>query len=563
MVFDEPRGIGETLSLIRELSHECAALGGPQAQGLNALVRLNTVAAYREVVERKLDIPAVYDEAQISDYLYARQIKALVEKQGFLDLGYDRENEAVLKFIAAEKNCRVTNERLWTQRPKWDVSGVLYTAQRIIAAILGPVPSYADLPFFFGPGASTNVVGRVASFRTKLAAPMQCSQSLVEGLGEFLEEFPLWCDCVATEHLNDAWRVNVEVRPARLGFVPKTSKTDRTICVEPSLNALGQKGIGAYMKKRLGLFGVNLRDQGVNQRLAHLGSLDGSLATIDLSSASDTVSYALVMSLLPSGWFSLLDRFRSECVEVPGGVLELEKFSSMGNAYTFELESLIFYALALAVCDSLDLIGEPIFARDPDGVTRLQRCRWNLAVFGDDIIIPSGAFSSLVEVLNWCGFVVNNDKSFSMGNFRESCGADWLFGFDVRPWYLKDEVSERSLYISHNFFIRKGERSLARICESRTMKTHRLYGPDGYGDGHLIGSYSLRPARDGWDGGYFRSRRGVTVHHVRKYQTDVLIPAYAVAARMGEENPVDPYVVRGTKGYRTTSIYTMRRGIFF
>jgi len=93
------------------------------------------------------------------------------------------------------------------------------------------------------------------------------------------------------------------------------------------------------MKKRLGLFGVNLRDQSVNQRYALLGSIDGSLATIDLSSASDTVSYALVMSLLPSGWFDLLDLFRSECVEVPGGVIELEKFSSMGNAYTFELRA--------------------------------------------------------------------------------------------------------------------------------------------------------------------------------------------------------------------------------
>jgi len=563
MVFDETKGIGETLSLVRELSHECAALGGPQAQGLNALVQLNTVAAYREVIERKLDVPTVDDVAQINDYLYGRQIKALVEKQGFLDLGYDRENEAVLKFIAAEKQCRVVNERLWTQRPNWDVGGVLYTAQRIIAAILGPVPPYADLPFFFGPGASTNVVGRVASFRTKLAAPMQCSQSLVSGLGEFLSEFPLWCDCVASDHLNDGWKLDVEVRPARLGFVPKTSRTDRTICVEPSLNALGQKGIGSYMKKRLGLFGVNLRDQSVNQRYALLGSIDGSLATIDLSSASDTVSYALVMSLLPSGWFDLLDLFRSECVEVPGGVIELEKFSSMGNAYTFELESLIFYALALAVCDSLDLWGEPIFARCPDGVTRLQVCKWDLAVFGDDIIVPVGAYKLLVETLNWCGFTVNGDKSFSTGNFRESCGADWLFGFDVRPWYLRDEVSERSLYISHNFFMRKGERSLARICESRTMKTHRLYGPDGFGDGHLIGTFALRPAADGWDGGYFQSRRGKRVSYDKAFQTDVLIPTYAVAARMGEESPTDAYVVRGTKGYRKTSIYTMRRGIFF
>jgi hypothetical protein len=565
--FDEPRGLGETLSLVRELSHECAALGGPLCKELNDLVQRG---AYREVVEREL-IPQSVDESQLSDYLYARQIKGLLEKQDFLDLGYDRERAAVEKFIAAERKCRVTNERLWSERPKWDVSGVLHTAQRIIAQILGPVPSYADLPFRFGPGATTNVVGRVANFRAKLAAPMQCSQSLVSGLGEFLEEFPLWCDTVATEHLDGAWRVAVEVRPARLGFVPKTSKTHRTICVEPVLNALGQKGIGTYMKKRLGLFGVNLRDQSVNQRYALRGSIDGSLATVDLSSASDTVSYALVMSLLPIEWFDLLDRFRSECVEVPGGVLELEKFSSMGNAYTFELESVIFYALALSVCDYLDLVGKSIFGQKGELLER----SWPISVFGDDIIVPVDAYSLLLETLNWCGFETNVEKSFSTGFFRESCGADWLNGFDVRPFYLKKEVSDRVLFMAHNFFMRKGERSLARICFNRTLKELRLMGPDGYGDGHLIGAYTLRPSRkEGWEGGSFRSWKGSPrLDDRRERQTDVLIPAYAIAARQSEEDPtyldfleevvpVNPYILRGTKDYRTTSIYTTREGIF-
>jgi len=552
--FEESRGRGETLSLIRDLSEECAVLGGPIAQTLNGLI---VAGAYREVVEFKLDGSAM-DKAQLNDYLYARQIKALVEKQDFLDLGYDRKKEAVSKFIAAEKKCLETNTRLWTERPKWDVGGVLYTAQRIIASILGPVPMYEDMPFLFGPGASTNVVGRVASFRTKLAAPMQCSESLVSGVGDFLSEFPLWCDTVAVKHSEEGWTVPVVVRPARLGFVPKTSKTDRTICVEPSLNALGQKGIGSYMKKRLGLFGVNLRDQSVNQKLAEVGSIDGSLATVDLSSASDTVSYALVMSLLPIDWFLLLDQFRSESVEFQGVVIDLEKFSSMGNAYTFELESIIFYALALAVCDYLGLIGGPIFDKG-----RLLIRAWPISVYGDDIIIPVGAVTLLYETLNWCGFEVNTEKSFSTGNFRESCGADWLFGFDVRPRYLKKEVSERSLFIAHNYFLRKGERSLAKIVYSRTRKEFRLFGPDGYGDGHLIGTYTLkRPKEPGWEGGYFRSWKGTSNHHEKAYQTDVLISSYSVYARMGEESATDPYVIRGTKRYRTTSIYTTRRGIF-
>jgi hypothetical protein len=526
------------------------------------------------LVDFKFD-PVAMDKSQLNDYLYARQIKALVEKQDFLDIGYDREKEAVTKFRIAEEDCRKTNTRLWEERPNWDVAGVLYTAQRIIAQILGPVPEFADMTFLFGPGASTNVAGRVASFRSKLGAPMQCSESLVSMLGDFLAEFPLWCDAVATEHVNKnknpdatltgeqnsdgdvSWVVPVEVRPARLAFVSKTSKTDRSICVEPSLNALGQKGIGSYMKKRLDLYGVDLRDQTVNQRLALAGSIFGNYATVDLSSASDTVSYALVMSLLPSEWFELLDHFRSERVEFKGEVIELEKFSSMGNAYTFELESLLFYALALAVCDSLELVGKPIF----DG-GRLQK-GFPVTVFGDDIIIPVGAYTLLEQVLTWCGFTLNSDKSFCYGPFRESCGTDWFLGFDVRPWYLKDEVSERSLFIAHNFFLRKGERSLARICYLYTEREFRLWGPDGYGDGHLLGTYNLKPPRiPGWEGGYFRSWKGVSNRNEKAYQTDVLIPSYSVEARMGEETSTDPYVVRGTKKYRTTSIYTTRRGIF-
>jgi len=552
--FEASRGRGETLALIRDLSNECAALGGPLSQMLNALVQKGSL---REVVEFQFDYGTM-DEAAANDLVYARQIKALVEKQDFLDLGYDRRKEAVSKFIAAEEKCRETNTRLWTERPKWDVGGVLYTAQRIIAQILGPVPSFEDLDFLFGPGASTNVVGRIASFRTKLAAPMQCSESLVSRVGEFLAEFPLWCDAVASGHRDGVWDVPVTVRPARLGFVPKTSKTDRTICVEPSLNALGQKGIGSYMKRRLGLFGVNLRDQGVNQRLALQGSIDGSLATVDLSSASDTVSYALVMSLLPHGWFELLDQFRSERVEYQGVTIELEKFSSMGNAYTFELESLLFYALALSVCDSLDLVGVPIFEKG-----RLLIRDWPISVYGDDIIVPTGAVELLYETLNWCGFEVNPQKSFSTGNFRESCGTDWFFGFDVRPWYLKTEISERSLFVAHNFFMRKCEPSLARIVHSYTRTEFRLYGPDGYGDGHLLGTYRLRDVgKNGNDGGYFRSWKGVSNRYERAYQTDVLIPSYSVYARMGEENATEPFIVRGTKRYRTTLIYTTRRGIF-
>jgi hypothetical protein len=186
--------------------------------------------------------------------------------------------------------------------------------------------------------------------------------------------------------------VDVAIVPGKLQFVPKNAKTYRSIVVEPILNTFAQKGVGTYLKGRLALSGVKTDDQQRNQRLARQGSISGSLATIDLSMASDTISKELVANLLPLDWFTFLSQFRTGSVEYQGQVLNLEKFSSMGNAFTFELETLIFYALAWSTCDYLNL---------PTGWT---------AAYGDDLVVPTEAVSLLSWVLNMCGFSVNTEK---------------------------------------------------------------------------------------------------------------------------------------------------------
>jgi len=80
-----------------------------------------------------------------------------------------------------------------------------------------------------------------------------------------------------------------------------------------------------------------------------------------------------------------------------------KKVSSMGNGFTFELMSLILFAL----CKSLT-----------------QDC----SVFGDDIIVPNNVAETLVRDLNNGGFVVNPEKSHIYDVYRESCGAHFLDG---------------------------------------------------------------------------------------------------------------------------------------
>jgi hypothetical protein len=178
--------------------------------------------------------------------------------------------------------------------------------------------------------------------------------------------------------------------------------------VEPTINSWFQQGIGRMIRSRLKRrVGVDLDDQSTNQRLAWLGSISNDLATVDLSSASDLISRKLVEDLLPRDWFFWLDITRSHRVLIDDSWVELEKFSSMGNGFTFDLESLIFYALSWAVTT---VEGYNTF--------------W-VNVFGDDIIIPAGVKELFLKTFDSLGFRVNENKSYFEGPFRESCGKDF------------------------------------------------------------------------------------------------------------------------------------------
>jgi hypothetical protein len=271
-----------------------------------------------------------------------------------------------------------------------------------------------------------------------------------------------------------------------------------------------------------------------------------------------------VFDLLPPEWSELLGQLRTGTICYDGLSIKLEKFSSMGNGFTFELESLIFWALALGCCRTVGVDVE------------------HVGVYGDDIIVPTDAAGLLYEVLDHCGFWVNTQKSYIDGPFRESCGADWLNGKDVRPFYLRELISDRVLYIFHNWAIRHGERKLAAICEAWTWEPIRIYGPDGYGDGHLLGGHDLysrrRDRRRGWCGGYFDTYRLRSLRQPKRRSGDWVVPTYSTYVRgltpdlsnsgksgpswEKEQLPIDPYKTRGSHGYDRTPIYTLSSSIF-
>lgn len=252
--------------------------------------------------------------------------------------------------------------------------------------------------------------------------------------------FPLWHE--QEQFRAQRYKTSL-VQGSRLSFVPKTSEISRTICTEPILNMYFQKGIARVLEERLNeVLGIDLRRQPFkNQTLARIGSTTGEFGTIDLSSASDSMSNTLVRDFFPDHIVRWLERARTSHTTLPDGtLLELHMVSSMGNAFTFPLQTLFFSSLVVAAYRVLDI---PI--KYPRGGSV-----GNFAVFGDDIAVVNKAYALVNRLLSYCGFTVNHDKSFNEGLFRESCGHDYYHGYNVRGVYVKKLLDDLDYYSAYN-----------------------------------------------------------------------------------------------------------------
>jgi len=496
---------------------------------------------HRQLVEKRID-PLDYVDPM--DFFRDHQAVKLLSRFPNLNTGIDTDLVAKKKFVEAEVLCSETNVRFDSSIPSRGVASVLYRMQRKIAVILGDVPGLEAMDFSFGPGAAYGTRGDTSVYK-KVSSEPECTYAFSEKLQEFLEEFPGWFPAGTHE---------VRLVPgSQLTVVPKNAKTGRPICIEPLLNGLYQKGVGSYLRGRLKKFGVDLDDQGVNQKLASRALSDG-LATVDFSSASDTIAYRLVMDLLPHPWFEFLDVARCPRYESDGMWYNFHKFSSMGNAYTFELETLIFYAAATSVCEEL---GVDYFT----GV--------NLSVYGDDVIIPQVAFDLFQEVTGVCGFQVNKEKSYRTGLFFESCGHDFFLGYFVRPLLLSHELNKLTAAFHVCNSIKRIHKIFRTLPDSPRGDTEavlgalralhswsvgcipprlRILGPEGYGDGHLIdslpqGEHRRHPCWDGWwFDTYIEAPLQVKLQDVPSAYALYYTRAPSVERRSGEYLLLDDYV---------------------
>lgn len=424
----------------------------------------------------------LYESAE--EHFRFNQLALFISKVPFIDAALKPRDVALAKFYASEHRMRRMNAKfrilrsaLAGRRPLKDRHQYLFLdrARRFIAKCLGPLElSEVFGEVYIGDGSAVGCRGDLTHVIEKLRKPtvtagaipyvlaafkQNSSLSRLALQGEFspfvmkqTSRYSFWLDEQATV-----------VDHNLVDFVPKNAKTHRTIALEPSLNGMLQLGIGKVIAKRLARYGCDITDQTKNQRYAEFGSKFHdeafSVATIDLSSASDSISSELVRTLLPADWWAALNAFRSPCYRIDDGpVMRYEKFATMGNGFCFPLQSLIYLSIVRTV---LEETGDTLHA-----------------VYGDDIIVPKGAALLVIERLRYCGFRTNVDKTFVHGPFRESCGADFFGGTDVRPFVL-DFLPERIpdyVKIANGVSAKLGLHTLTGdVCLYTLTPAHRRY----------------------------------------------------------------------------------------
>lgn len=336
----------------------------------------------------------------------------------------------------------------------------LLRARNLIHYVLGNVDlSDLVLQVKHGSGTTQGVSYADTSEVAKFSYPITTTLSQRDFFLQLLRLVPQLHDAIVAINGGKPLEFDV-VEGSRGTSVPKTSEIDRFIAIETTVGMFLQQALMNIMYDRLRIFGLDVdKLQDCHRSLAWLYSLTREGATVDFASASDCVLTQLVRFLFKSDWFHLLNISRtSGLIHIPWDednveTVEMPMFSTMGNATTFPIETLIFYALAHVVSTPDDTNSQLPY------VSKHKK----VSVYGDDCILPTDNAQEFIELCESVGFIVNRGKSFYTMDtyFRESCGADFIAGRNVRPVYLGEPTGlrlsdlESWLYVIFNNFKRK------------------------------------------------------------------------------------------------------------
>lgn len=436
----------------------------PLMEDLNCPRSLTVAILWRNREARQLvELSTVRSHYQTAhDYFCAAQATDFIRKCEDLPTGVDRALAARQTFIACEEQNTRTNARLspyLNGGPFEDSSQVrcgdfLREVAQLVRSILGPVPH--SLCGRFGPGSTVENNRGLTTIPDKLTDILMGTPAALSLLRE-VEPYGRIHGTI------DRLRPTKEVRGNRFFTVPKDGLTDRGCGQEPGANVYLQLALGGEIRSRLKTWGLDLKTaQPRHKQAACVGSREETLVTIDLKNASNTISRNFVKLCLAASptWYALLSATRSPTVELEGKVRFLEMFSSMGNGFTFELETLLFAAVVKTA------------AR---WAGRELRPGKDLLVYGDDIICPPGVAEVVISALRFCGFETNPKKTCTEGPFRESCGGDYWLGVNVSTFKLtKVPAAPEEWIVLANGLWRVGHDHPGAMHQLRRARNHVL-----------------------------------------------------------------------------------------
>jgi hypothetical protein len=342
-----------------------------------------------------------------------------------LEPTHEQQNEAIATFINTEREVRDFDSSLTAKElnsPFWR------TARSIVSRVTARIDWSEVIPQH-GPGAV------FPSIDHSLRSDFCDIYETIETKYPFFEYFiglRGFVPASADEYrlMEPKLRIVSDIT-CKLCMVPKDSRGPRLISVHPREAIWIQQGQRRLLEQamvRCRPF-ISLNDQTINGSLALSSSDDQEFATLDLSEASDRLSCRTVRHLFGDFTYDWLSCSRASKIKMPdNSVMDLHKWAPMGNALCFPVESLSFWAIVRA------------------GITVRygSQAASNVYVFGDDIIVPTCYYGGAVDGLKRAGLVVNTNKSFNSGFFRESCGVDAYRGINVTPHRIKKH--EKSCY---------------------------------------------------------------------------------------------------------------------
>jgi len=382
---------------------------------------LPNVLQFGTVAQVRSALPAVDESMDVVRYKATYQILSIFKRYRFRN---DTYTDAELANLETEKfrDCQRRLEQLDLDALDATSSCILDRARAYITKTLGVYSDEEHRSLCrFGRRASVGIPARKACLAERYEIPVSGSLNQIEWFDvemrhdSFVQDY--WKKLLDSDPNGSIYR---PVDSLQLTFVPKSYKSFRSIMPNTTIGSYMSFGLGEMIRKRLKRIGYDISKLQMRHRyLAQRESVNNLLVTADLSSASDSISVALVRRIFPEDWFNILNFSRIGCVTLPDkSTHKTETFCTMGIGYTFPLQTLVFLALLNAIqsfyFDRLD--------------------RRTISVYGDDLIYATRMHDFVAKHFQQFGFVINVDKTFVRGHFRESCGGDYYHGVDVRPF---------------------------------------------------------------------------------------------------------------------------------